>query len=268
MWTRTCHARGMKERSLYPIMKLRCAMRWQVLAITQGSGSVALSYVNFPVKVVIKSCKLIPTMALGIFILRRAYSAMEYCAAGMLCIGVAAFTLVDSKVSPKFDVTGIALLCLAVAGDSFTVNLQVSLPPTSYVGGIAGRASCRPVSEARTWTERGCRLARVRTGSSGVRRYCMFVLSTRLARWASTLHASLLRLALTSTCARSLSRARATSLSSLSLAPLFAGLHVASAHELARDGVFAVCTYDAACHVYACVCVCVCGGCCVSRTRT
>ena len=62
-------------------------MRWHVLAITQGSGSVALSYVNFPVKVVIKSCKLIPTMALGIFILRRAYSAMEYCAAGMLCIG-------------------------------------------------------------------------------------------------------------------------------------------------------------------------------------
>lgn len=33
-----------------------------VLAITQGAGSVALSYVNMPVKVVMKSCKLIPTM--------------------------------------------------------------------------------------------------------------------------------------------------------------------------------------------------------------
>lgn len=55
---------------------------WQVLAITQGSGSVALSYVNFPVKVVMKSCKLIPTMALGIFILRRSYSVTEYSAAG------------------------------------------------------------------------------------------------------------------------------------------------------------------------------------------
>ena len=55
----------------------------QVLAVTQGSGSVALSYVNFPVKVVMKSCKLIPTMALGIFILRRAYSSTEYCAAGL-----------------------------------------------------------------------------------------------------------------------------------------------------------------------------------------
>ena len=33
-----------------------------VLAITQGTGSVALSYVNMPVKVVMKSCKLIPTM--------------------------------------------------------------------------------------------------------------------------------------------------------------------------------------------------------------
>lgn len=71
-----------------------------------------------------KSCKLIPTMALGLLILRRTYSGMEYCAAMMLCVGVSAFTLVDSQVSPKFDVKGIALLCLAVAGDAFTVNLQ------------------------------------------------------------------------------------------------------------------------------------------------
>jgi hypothetical protein len=36
-----------------------------VLAITQGSGSAALSYVNFPVKVVFKSCKLIPTVSVN-----------------------------------------------------------------------------------------------------------------------------------------------------------------------------------------------------------
>ena len=95
-----------------------------VLAATQGSGSVALSYVNFPVKVVMKSSKLIPTMLLGLLIIRRTYSAMEYVSAGMLCLGVAAFTLVDSKVSPKFDVTGIVLLSIAVVGDAFTVNLQ------------------------------------------------------------------------------------------------------------------------------------------------
>jgi hypothetical protein len=62
------------------------------------TGSVALSYVNFPVKVVIKSSKLIPTMMLGILILRRTYSALEYIAAVMLCAGVASFTLIDSKV--------------------------------------------------------------------------------------------------------------------------------------------------------------------------
>jgi adenosine 3'-phospho 5'-phosphosulfate transporter B3 len=57
--------------------------------------------VNFPVKVVIKSSKLIPTMMLGILILRRTYSAMEYAAAVMLCAGVASFTLVDSKAHPS-----------------------------------------------------------------------------------------------------------------------------------------------------------------------
>ncbi len=75
-------------------------------------------------QVVMKSCKLIPTMALGLVILRRSYAGMEYCAAMMLCVGVSAFTLVDSRVSPKFDMTGIALLCVAVAGDACTVNLQ------------------------------------------------------------------------------------------------------------------------------------------------
>ncbi|EKX43167.1 hypothetical protein GUITHDRAFT_87893 [Guillardia theta CCMP2712] len=95
-----------------------------VLAITQGFGSISLSYVNFPVKVVMKSSKLIPTMALGILILKRTYTPMEYISAFMLCTGVASFTLVDSKVSPKFDPIGILLLSGAVAGDAITVNLQ------------------------------------------------------------------------------------------------------------------------------------------------
>jgi len=95
-----------------------------VLAITQGFGSAALSYVNFPVKVVIKSSKLIPTMALGLLVLRRTYSFAEYSAAVMLCVGVAGFTLVDSSVSPKFHIVGVALLVGAVLGDSMTANLQ------------------------------------------------------------------------------------------------------------------------------------------------
>jgi hypothetical protein len=41
-------------------------------------------------------------MALGLIILRRVYGGVEYIAAAMLCIGVATFTLVDSRVSPKF----------------------------------------------------------------------------------------------------------------------------------------------------------------------
>jgi hypothetical protein len=109
-----------------------------VLAITQGFGSVALSYVNYPVKVVIKSSKLIPTMALGLVVIRRSYSFAEYAAAVgvpclcngpgsvkhginfgavqtelisnhnqvMLCIGVAGFTLVDSTVQAKFHIAG------------------------------------------------------------------------------------------------------------------------------------------------------------------
>eukprot|EP00961_Rhodomonas_salina_P194885 2631603-Rhodomonas_salina.2 len=38
-------------------------------------------------------------MALGIFVLRRSYTFLEYTAGFMLCAGIATFTLVDSKVS-------------------------------------------------------------------------------------------------------------------------------------------------------------------------
>jgi len=98
-----------------------------VLAATQGCGSAALSYVNMPVKVVMKSSKLIPTMALGLLIIRRGYSGLEYAAAVMLCAGTALFVLSDANVSPDFNPIGIVLLSVAVCGDALTVNMQDKL---------------------------------------------------------------------------------------------------------------------------------------------
>ena len=41
------------------------------LAASQGCGQAALSFVNFPTKVIFKSAKLIPTMMMGIVLIRR-----------------------------------------------------------------------------------------------------------------------------------------------------------------------------------------------------
>ncbi|GAB5361439.1 hypothetical protein AAMO2058_000713400 [Amorphochlora amoebiformis] len=59
-----------------------------VLALSQGSGSAALQYISFPLKVCFKSCKLIPTMMLGIIITGRRYSALQYISAGFMCVSL------------------------------------------------------------------------------------------------------------------------------------------------------------------------------------
>jgi len=59
-----------------------------VLAVSQGSGSAALQYVSFPLKVCFKSCKLIPTMLLGVFITGRRYNGMEYVSALLMCLSL------------------------------------------------------------------------------------------------------------------------------------------------------------------------------------
>ena len=41
------------------------------LAASQGCGQAALSFVNFPTKVIFKSAKLIPTMMMGMVLIRR-----------------------------------------------------------------------------------------------------------------------------------------------------------------------------------------------------
>lgn len=94
------------------------------------SGNLALRWVSYPVKVVAKSCKLLPTMALGTLFLRKRYSAKDCLAAMLLCAGLVGFTLFDSggasgkpsdKASSPF---GVAMLLFAVSCDAVQVLLS------------------------------------------------------------------------------------------------------------------------------------------------
>ena len=60
--------------------------RWQLFQISVlvlaslVAGNTALRWVSYPVKVVLKSTKLIPTMAIGAVLLRKRYTAADWCA--------------------------------------------------------------------------------------------------------------------------------------------------------------------------------------------
>ncbi len=101
------------------------------------SGNIALRWVSYPVKVIIKSCKLLPTMALGALLLGKRYSVWDHVCAVLLCCGLVGFTLADATeaadasssdaATSGTSLLGVALLLLAVCCDAVQVLLQERL---------------------------------------------------------------------------------------------------------------------------------------------
>lgn len=95
------------------------------------SGNVALKWVSYPIKVVVKSCKLLPTMALGSLLLRKRYSRYDQLAALLLCAGLVGFTLADRAAkgggggagAPSSPL-GVGVLLFAVSCDAVQVLLS------------------------------------------------------------------------------------------------------------------------------------------------
>ena len=112
------------------------ALEWQALdealavalAASQGSGSAALNYVNYPVKVAFKSSKLVPTMVFGAVLGGKKFAPLEYAAALLMCAALALLSLADFRGEDGDARDGLplgcALLGLAVFADALVPNLQ------------------------------------------------------------------------------------------------------------------------------------------------
>ena len=98
------------------------------LATSQGTGSAALNYVHYPVKVAFKSSKLVPTMIFGILLTRKTFSILEYGAALLMCCSLAGLSLADRRASSDAEAEnlplGVMLLMTAVFADALVPNLQ------------------------------------------------------------------------------------------------------------------------------------------------
>ena len=96
-----------------------------MIAVTLGTGSAALAHVSFPVKVVMKSSKLMPTMLIRRLFLNATYSLPQVAAAIGVCTGCAMFALADvSSSNNRASALGILLLSIAVIADACTANTQ------------------------------------------------------------------------------------------------------------------------------------------------
>ena len=90
----------------------------------------ALKFVSFPTQVLGKTCKLIPVMIMGKFILKKTYHYYEYVVATMISIGMTLFLLssaTDKHYSAETTVSGLIIMVGYIVFDSFTSNWQSQL---------------------------------------------------------------------------------------------------------------------------------------------
>lgn len=104
----------------YPLLTL-CLMSSTAFA------TMSLNYINFPTKVVFRSCKLLPTMLIATIMNKKVYSLVEYLCALCVCAGLIVFAVADWKLTPSFNPIGLLLLSISVIADAILPNAQEKL---------------------------------------------------------------------------------------------------------------------------------------------
>lgn len=87
------------------------------LAVTNS----AMMYLNYPAKTLIKSCRVVFTMFMGVLIRKKKYKLRDYAAVFTLVIGLLIFLHADSSSAAVFHPVGVALLTLSLLCDG-TLN--------------------------------------------------------------------------------------------------------------------------------------------------
>jgi len=120
-------------------------LQYASMAFTYLAGMIssyeALNYINFPTTVLVKCCKMLPLMFLGLVLYRKSYSLREYACVIFITVGIFLFlffkkgaTEHDSKVNTPI---GILLAVVSLTMDGLTGAQQDRLvskhKPSAYV---------------------------------------------------------------------------------------------------------------------------------------
>lgn len=98
------------------------------LFASSSLSNLSLSYINFPTKVVFRSCKLVPTMLIATLVNSHIFHSYEYLCALSICAGLVLFAMADYTLDPlQFDPTGLLLVSGSVVADAVLPNAQEHL---------------------------------------------------------------------------------------------------------------------------------------------
>jgi adenosine 3'-phospho 5'-phosphosulfate transporter B3 len=92
--------------------------------VMQGCTNLSMHYLNYPAKTLFKSSRVIVTMLIGLLFRQQKYKAVDYAVAFSMAFGLTTFVMADANTSPRFDITGVVIICIALAADGAILNIQ------------------------------------------------------------------------------------------------------------------------------------------------
>lgn len=93
-------------------------------ASMQALSNMAMHYLNYPAKVLFKSCRVIPTMLFGVIVFGKTYSRIEWIAMSLLVCGLIMFMQADMHTSPDMNPFGMLLIGCSLLLDAGILNVQ------------------------------------------------------------------------------------------------------------------------------------------------
>lgn len=96
--------------------------------------NLAMQYVNYPAKTLMKSTRVVFTMIFGVIVTKKRYGAADFAIVGLMVAGLGMFMHADAKTSAVFQPLGIIMLTISLLCDGAISNLSEALMNQYDVG--------------------------------------------------------------------------------------------------------------------------------------
>lgn len=103
-------------------------------AIDASMTNMAMAYVNYPAKTLMKSSRVVFTMLFSTIVSRKRYKLMDYLVVLLMVSGLAIFMHADSQSSAVFQPLGIVMLTTSLCCDAVINNMSERIMNQYHVG--------------------------------------------------------------------------------------------------------------------------------------
>ncbi|KAG7361628.1 UAA transporter family protein [Nitzschia inconspicua] len=103
-------------------------------AVDLAMTNLAMQFINYPAKTLMKSSRIVFTMIFGVFITHKRYQLADYAIVLCMVVGLAIFMHADATSSAVFQPLGVIMLTISLLCDGAIVNMSENIMTQYGVG--------------------------------------------------------------------------------------------------------------------------------------